>query len=362
MFDDHHRITRVDKPVQHLQQLLNVGEVQPRRRLVQEIERAARGPLAQFAGQLDSLRFAPGERRRWLPELDVVEADVVQCLQQGRDVRNVLEVLESLLHVHLEDFGDRLSFVTHLERFSLEAGPLADGTGHPHIGEEIHLQAVRTPTFARLAAAVGDVEAEAARLEAAHFRFGQLREQVANQVEELDVRGRIGPRRPADGRLVDVDGFIELIEAGDFAVRAGPTFALVQIAVECFPENVVNERAFARPADAGNADEILQGKRDVDVAQVVVLRPGDFERLLPARPPLGRNRNDQVTREVFSGEALGLLAEILDGPLRDDLAAANSGPGSEVDHVVGCPHRFFVVLDHDDSVSLVAQVLETVQK
>ena len=71
---------------------------------------------------------------------------------------------------------------------------------------------------------------------------------------------------------------------------------------------------------------------------------------------------DQLAREVFSGEALRLFAEILDGPFGDDLAAANAGPGPEIDDVVGCPHRFFVVLDDDDRVSLVAEILEAVQE
>ena len=127
-------------------------------------------------------------------------------------------------------------FVADFERLAREAMSLADGARHPDVGEKIHLEPVRAASLARLAAAAGDVEAETARLEAAHFRFGQLGEQIADQVEQFDVRGRIRPRRAADRRLVDVDRLVEMLEPGDPCVRAGLSFALVQIAVERFPQ------------------------------------------------------------------------------------------------------------------------------
>src|SRR5580704_12406166 len=105
---------------------------------------------------------------------------------------------------------------------------------------------------------------------------------------------------------------------------SGMSFALVQISVESFPKNVVNQRTLPRAADPRHADEILQRKRDVEIAQVVVLRSDDFERLFALWPPLGRNRNHQVAGEVFPGEALGLSAEIVDGSLCHDLTTAHS--------------------------------------
>src|SRR5262245_44781006 len=55
VLDDHHGIALLDEPVQHLQQLLDVGEVQPRGRLVQDVERAAGGATTQLGGELHAL-------------------------------------------------------------------------------------------------------------------------------------------------------------------------------------------------------------------------------------------------------------------------------------------------------------------
>ena len=73
----------VDQPLQHLEQPLDVREVQAGRRLVEDVERPARRDLAQLRSQLDALRLAAGQRRRRLAEPHVVEPDVVQRLERG---------------------------------------------------------------------------------------------------------------------------------------------------------------------------------------------------------------------------------------------------------------------------------------
>ena len=92
VLDHQHRVAGVDQVVQHFQQHLNVGKVQPGGRLVEQIERAAGAPFHQLAGQLDALRLAAGKRRRRLAELQVIQAHVVQRLQLAADVGNVLEM------------------------------------------------------------------------------------------------------------------------------------------------------------------------------------------------------------------------------------------------------------------------------
>ena len=62
------------KPCSTFKQQLDVGEVQPGRRLVEQIERPAGALLDQFAGELDPLGLAAGERGRGLAELHVVQA------------------------------------------------------------------------------------------------------------------------------------------------------------------------------------------------------------------------------------------------------------------------------------------------
>src|SRR5438445_6395272 len=48
VLDHEHRVPGVDEPLQHLEQLLDVGEVQTRGRLVEDVERLAGGNLAEL--------------------------------------------------------------------------------------------------------------------------------------------------------------------------------------------------------------------------------------------------------------------------------------------------------------------------
>src|SRR5699024_2374736 len=71
VLDDDHRVPLVDQPVQHLEQLADVLEVQARGRLVQHVDGASVGALVQLGGELDALRLAAGEGGGGLAELHV---------------------------------------------------------------------------------------------------------------------------------------------------------------------------------------------------------------------------------------------------------------------------------------------------
>jgi hypothetical protein len=79
LLDDDHRVALVDQLVQHVKQLRDVVEVEPRGRLVEDVERAAGRAARQFLGELDALRLAAGQRRRLLTGLDIAQA-------QARDI------------------------------------------------------------------------------------------------------------------------------------------------------------------------------------------------------------------------------------------------------------------------------------
>jgi hypothetical protein len=63
VFDHHHGVAVVAKAVQHIEQLLDIGEVQACGRLVEDIQGLAGVALGQLAGQLDPLGFTAGQGR-----------------------------------------------------------------------------------------------------------------------------------------------------------------------------------------------------------------------------------------------------------------------------------------------------------
>ena len=174
MLDHDHRVAGVDQAVQHLEQPLHIGEVQAGGRLVKDIDGAAGGDARQLLGQLDALRLAARERGGRLAERDIVQPDVVQRLQDAPDARHIVEELQRGLHVHLQHVGDALALVLDLERLAIVALAFADIAAHPHIGQELHLDALLAVALAGLAAPALDVEREAPRLVAAQLGLGRL--------------------------------------------------------------------------------------------------------------------------------------------------------------------------------------------
>src|SRR5208283_2099646 len=104
----------------------------------------------------------------------------------------------------------------------------------------------RVSRLNRLAAAAGNVEAEPARLVAPGTGFGQLRVEIADLVQQLDVGGRVGAGSAADRRLVDVDDLVKLVDSIDPLVGARRALRAVEVARQGFAEDVADQRALAR--------------------------------------------------------------------------------------------------------------------
>src|SRR5690606_39857208 len=87
--------------------------------------------------------------------------------------------------------------------------------------QAVHLDLHDAVPLTRLAAAALHVEGEAAGRVAADLRLGQFGEERADRREDAGVGGRVRAWCAADGRLVDVDDLVEVLEAVDAVVRAG---------------------------------------------------------------------------------------------------------------------------------------------
>src|SRR5215212_1186887 len=169
VFDDDDRIALVDEPVEHVEQLADVLEMQAGGRLVEDVDRPTRRTLLQLGCELDPLRLTARKRRRRLAQPHVAQPHVDQRLEIPVDRADRSEELGCVLDRQVEHFRDGLALVVHFESFSVVPGAVAHLARHVHIGEEIHLDLDRAVARARLAPAALDVEREPARLVTAHL-------------------------------------------------------------------------------------------------------------------------------------------------------------------------------------------------
>ena len=277
MLDDDDRVAEFDEPVEHVQELGQVVEVQAGGRLVEQIERVAGIGAGKLGGQLDALGLAAGKRWRGLAEREVIEAHVAERLQDAANLGDAMEELHRLAAGHVEHLGDRLAVEADGERLFVVALAAARVALDPHVGQEVHLDAKLAVALALLAAAAGHVETEPPRLIAAKFRLGQLGEKRANEIEGPCERGRIGTGRLAQRLLIDADHLVDLLDAADRIVRAGKGLGAVQRAGERSVKQVFHQGALAAAAGASDDRKRAQRNLNVDVLEVVVACPEDFK-------------------------------------------------------------------------------------
>src|SRR4051812_2161728 len=271
VLDDDDRVPLVDQAVQDVEQALDVREVQARGRLVEDVERAARGDLRELGRELHALRLATRQRRRRLAETDVTEPDGVERLQATTDLRYVLEEDHGLLDGHVEHVGDRLAFEADVERLLVVSLAVALLARHVDVGQEVHLDLDLPVAAADLAAPTLDVEREAPGLVAARPRLLGLGEQVADDVEQARVGRRVRARRAPDRRLVDLDDLVEGVEPQHRRVRARPLARAVQAVGDRLEQHLVDQRRLSPGPHAPGTPHHAQRDGDVERPEGVLL-------------------------------------------------------------------------------------------
>ena len=362
VLDDDDGVALVHEGVQHREQMGDVLEVQAGRGFVQHVHGPSRAPFAQLAAQLDALRLAARQRGRGLAQLDVSQAHVVEGPEHPGDGWDVLEQLQRFLHVQVEHVGDGTPLVLHLQGFPVEPLSFADGTGNPHVRQEIHFHPRGAVALAGFAPAAPHVEAEPSGPVAAQPGFGSLGEEGADRVEDLRVGRRVRPRRAADGRLVDIDDLVQVPDAREAVVFARVRAGLVQRAGQGRVQDVVDQRALPGTGHARHAGEPSQGEPDVQVLEVVLPGAHDREPLVVRAAAGGRNGDRLLPAQVLPGQRSGAGGHDAGAAGGHDLAPVDARARTEIHDVVGRPHGLFIVLDDDDRIALVPQLAQGIQK
>src|SRR4029453_10536177 len=162
-----------------------------------------------------------------------------------------------------------LALELDLERLAVVALALAYVAGDVDIRQKVHLDLDHAIALAGLAAPALDVEGEAAGLVAARLGLGELGEPFADWGEGAGIGGGIRARGAADRRLVDVDRLVELLDAFELVVLAGPLACAVELAGDRAVERLDEESGLAAAGHAGHRGEQAKGHVHGDVLEVV---------------------------------------------------------------------------------------------
>ena len=279
VFDDDDGIARIHQLLQHLDEAVDIRDVEARSRLVEDIHGLAGAAAGQLIGQLDALGFAARKGRGALSQRDIAQPHIQQGLQFAGDLRLIGEEDYRLLHCHVQHVGDGLFLIFDFQRLPVVTCTLADLAGDVDIRQEVHLDLEDTVALAGLAAASPDVKAEPARAIAPHLGVLCLRKDGADVVEDAGIGGRVGAGCPANGLLVDADDLIHKFEALYPIASACAGTRAVQLTGQRLIQDLIDEARFARARDACHADKLSQRELHINIPQVVLPCPPHREEI-----------------------------------------------------------------------------------
>ena len=198
---------------------------------------------------------------------------------------------------------------------------MADFAGDVDVRQEVHLDLYYTISLARFAPAAFYIEGKSSRRIAPHLRLVRLGEQVADRRENAGVGGRVGPRRAADGRLVDVDDLVDVLDPQDLLMFARFVLRPVHLLGHALVQDLVDERRLAGTGYAGDAGEGPQGDIHVDVLQIVFRSAANRKVVAVAGAPVLRGRRSFLPDQVLTRDGFLAGLHFLQRALHHQVAA-----------------------------------------
>ena len=110
----------------------------------------------------------------------------------------------------------------------------------------MHINLDGTIAAAYFTASGFGIEAETVFFVSSCFCIYSLSKQIADKVEHARVGRRIGAGISSDGRLVDEDNLVNILDSRRGVEFAWDTVAAVQLSCKLFVDNVMHKRAFSR--------------------------------------------------------------------------------------------------------------------
>src|SRR5206468_6803155 len=111
VLDDEQGVPRLEQLPERGEQLRDVVEMQARGRLVEDVEKPFTAMRRQVRRDLDPLSLSTGQRRGWLSQTEVTEADLVEHLQTPQHFWRAAEEGERFSNGEVEHLMDRSSAV-----------------------------------------------------------------------------------------------------------------------------------------------------------------------------------------------------------------------------------------------------------
>ena len=220
---------------------MDILKMQSCGRLIQDIDGPAGTSSGKLRGQLDTLCLTTGQGSGRLSQLYIGKSHIIQGLDLSADKRYIFEERQCFFHRHIQHIKNTLAFVFYIQCLTVVSLTAADLTGHIDIRQEMHLDLDDTIATAGFTSSALDIEAESSLAVTLGLCVRRRSKQIADQIKYSGISSGVGSGSPSDGRLVNVDDFVQLFHTFDTLVSAGNAAGTVQFSRQMLVEDLIHQ-------------------------------------------------------------------------------------------------------------------------
>ena len=221
----------------------------------------------------------------------------------------------------------------------------------------MHFNLDDTVTAAGFTSAAFYVKTESTLFIASRLGIRRRRKQIPDLIKQTCIRGRVGTRRSADRRLVNIDHFVELLDPLDCLMLTRNRQGMVEIMCQPLIYDLIDKRRFSGTGYTGHTCHDTKRDLHVDIFQVVFRRT-DYLKVTGCTFSHFRNRDLHDSAQILSGHRFRYLHDILCCSGCNHFSAMTARSGTDIHNPVCFPHRILVMFHNDQCISQIPQIFE----
>src|SRR5581483_10539501 len=139
VLDHDYGVASVAQLHEHLQQFLDIGEMQSGGRFVENVNCASGGFFSKLGRQLHALRFSSGEGCAGLAHAQISQADIHEGIEFVGYAGHISKKTRRLIHGQIENIRDIFAFVSDFQGLAVVAFAVADFALDIDVRQKVHL-------------------------------------------------------------------------------------------------------------------------------------------------------------------------------------------------------------------------------
>src|SRR5665647_555473 len=181
--------------------------------------------------------------------------------------------------------------------------------------------------------------------------FSRIRKKFPDAIKGPGIGSRIGARGAADGRLVNIDDLVQVLNPQQILMCTGPMPTAMKLFHQRRIEDVLNQGTFAGTGYPADNHHFPQRDGYINVLEIMGPRTLDDQFLTVAGAALQWNRYAALSGEVLTRQRIFAVHDIFQAAGRDHFAPMNAGARANIYYKISIFQGLFIVLYNNHRIA-----------